>query len=92
MKADPGVNTKLLVSAGFEIKHITLTPRMTPLDAGLFTWLDLFVRSSFLRDFEDKEAYEIMHEVEEKCRIDCQDSNGKWWMMYTRLRVSAIVK
>jgi hypothetical protein len=65
---------------------------MTQLNSGLFEWLNLFARRSFLRDLEEEEAMGIMREVEEQCRIDCQDSNGNWWMMYTRLRVSAVVK
>jgi hypothetical protein len=65
---------------------------MTRLDSGIFEWLNLFTRSSFLRDLNDQEAMEIMREVEEKCRVDCQDSSGKWWIMYTRLRISAVVK
>jgi hypothetical protein len=65
---------------------------MTPLNSGIFEWLDLFARASFLRELGDEGAMEIMREVEEKCRVDCQDSNGNWWMMYTRLRVAAVVK
>ena len=65
---------------------------MTRLNSGIFDWLNLFARNSFLRDLNDKEAAEIMEEVEEKCRIDCQDSNGNWWLMYTRLMVNAVIK
>ncbi|PPQ81268.1 hypothetical protein CVT25_015052 [Psilocybe cyanescens] len=83
---------KLLVTAGFEPTHISLTPRITPLPTGLYDWLNLFVRSSFLRDFTDEEASEIMRDVEERCRGDCRDASGKWAMMYTRLRFTAVLK
>ncbi len=63
---------------------------MTHLEAGLYNWLNIFARSSFLRDFGDEEAKEIMREVEEKCRVDCQDASGKWWIIYTRMRVGAL--
>jgi len=62
------------------------------LPTGLYDWLNLFVRSSFLRNFSDEEASEIMREVEDRCRGDCRDASGKWAMMYTRLRFSATVK
>ncbi|KAH9480552.1 putative methyltransferase C70.08c [Psilocybe cubensis] len=83
---------KLLVTAGFEPTHISLTPRITPLPTGLYDWLDLFARNSFLRDFTDEEAREIMRDVEDRCRGDCRDASGKWAMMYTRLRFTAVLK
>ncbi|CAA7260979.1 unnamed protein product [Cyclocybe aegerita] len=83
---------KLLVGAGFQVTHISLVPRFTPLSNGLYEWLNLFARQSFLGDFSDEEAGEVMREVVERCRTDCQDSNGNWAMMYTRLRFSAVLK
>ncbi|TFK19992.1 cyclopropane-fatty-acyl-phospholipid synthase [Coprinopsis marcescibilis] len=83
---------KLLVTAGFEPTHLSLTPRITPLPTGLMEWLKLFVRNSFLRIFNDRDAAEIMREVEEHCRVDCQDASGKWALTYMRLRLSAVVK
>ncbi|KAF8158241.1 S-adenosyl-L-methionine-dependent methyltransferase [Crassisporium funariophilum] len=83
---------KLLITAGFEPTHISLNPRITPLRTGLYDWLNLFARNSFLRDFSDDEASDIMREVEDRCRGDCRDASGNWAMMYTRLRFSAILK
>ncbi|KAF8798851.1 S-adenosyl-L-methionine-dependent methyltransferase [Phlegmacium glaucopus] len=83
---------KLLTTAGFEATHLSLSPRITPLATGLYDWLCLFARNSFLSKFTDEEASEIMREVEDKCRRDCQDSHGNWAMMYTRLRISAVLK
>ncbi|KAJ7246400.1 S-adenosyl-L-methionine-dependent methyltransferase [Mycena rebaudengoi] len=84
--------TKLLVAASFEPLHISLTPRITPLEAGVSGWLEVFVRKSFLRDVPDKEATEIMNEVEEMLKVDCQDSSGNWAMVYSRLRFAAVLK
>jgi len=80
------------VASGFEPTHLSLTPRITPLSGGLYDWLDLFVRHTFLRDFGDDEAKEIMREVQERLAVDCRDASGKWTMVYTRLRFSAILK
>jgi len=81
---------QLLITAGFEPIHMSLNPRITPLETGLYEWLDLFVRNSFLHQFSDDEAREIMKEVENRCRGDCQDASGKWAMMYMRLRFSGV--
>lgn len=83
---------QLLITAGFEPTHISLTPRITPLETGLYDWLNLFARVSFLRDFSDEEAIQIMREVEDRMRVDCRDASGRWAMMYTRLRFAAILK
>ncbi|KIM43248.1 hypothetical protein M413DRAFT_444057 [Hebeloma cylindrosporum] len=82
---------KLLVTAGFEPIHMSLNPRITPLETGLYDWLNLFARNSFLREFSDEGASEIMKEVEDRCRRDCQAASGKWAIMYTRLRFSAVL-
>ncbi|KAF9009690.1 S-adenosyl-L-methionine-dependent methyltransferase [Cyathus striatus] len=82
--------TKLLVAEGFNVEHAALVPRVTPLPTGIYGWLQTFARGSIFRDFKEEEAHEIMREVENKLRIDCQDSNGKWAMMYVRLRFVAV--
>ncbi|KAJ7134329.1 S-adenosyl-L-methionine-dependent methyltransferase [Mycena epipterygia] len=84
--------TKLLIAAGFEPLQISLTPRVTPLEDGIRGWLEVFARKSILKDFSDSEATEIIDEVEDVCRIDCQDTSGNWAMMYNRLRFSAVLK
>lgn len=83
---------QLLESAGFEVQHISLNPRITPLNGQLIDWLRLFCRPHFLAEMADEEAEEIMSTVQDICRIDCMDSRGRWTMMYTRLRVVAILK
>ncbi|KAJ7600469.1 S-adenosyl-L-methionine-dependent methyltransferase [Mycena floridula] len=90
----PSIKTyeHLLVSEGFEVRSIELVPRITPLAAGLRGWLNVFVRSSVLKDFEDTEAAAIIEQVENICRVDCQDESGDWSMVYIRLRFSAMLK
>ncbi|KIK64215.1 hypothetical protein GYMLUDRAFT_196071 [Collybiopsis luxurians FD-317 M1] len=87
----PEEYNKLLEAEGFHVSHISLTPRYTPLEAGLIGWMNTFVRSPWLGDLSDKEANEIMEEVEDICRPDCQDGNGNWAMIYVRLRFVAVL-
>jgi len=83
---------KVLVSASFEPTHLSLSPRVTPLKTNLYDWLELFARPFFLRDMLEEEARQIMQEVVDVCRRDCQDESGKWAMVYMRLRFSAVLK
>lgn len=71
---------------------LSLSPRVTPLKAGLYEWLNLFARPFFLKDMLAKEAEAILHEVVGMCRRDCQDESGKWAMVYMRLRFCATLK
>ncbi|KAJ7465299.1 S-adenosyl-L-methionine-dependent methyltransferase [Mycena latifolia] len=83
--------TKLLVAASFKPLQISLTSRATPLEDGVRGWLEVFARKAFLKDFPDNEATEIINEVVDACRVDCQDSSGNWAMMYSRLRFEAVL-
>ncbi|KAJ4500069.1 S-adenosyl-L-methionine-dependent methyltransferase [Lentinula lateritia] len=87
----PEEYSTLLKAEGFDVTHISLTPRLTPLEAGLYGWLNTFARGSWLNDLTEQEADEIIKEVEEMCRIDCQDGNGNWAMVYVRLRFVAVL-
>jgi len=80
---------RLLVTSGFTPIHLSLTPRVTPLPTGLHGWLQVFARTSLLAGLSEEEVKEIMDEVQEVCRVDCQDNSGKWAMLYMRLRFSA---
>ena len=37
-----------------------------------------------------QEMEEVMKEVEELCEVDCKDAEGRWGIMYVRLRFVAI--
>ncbi|KAJ9123185.1 hypothetical protein QFC22_001378 [Naganishia vaughanmartiniae] len=91
----------LLISEGFAVRSIELIPRPTRLPTSLYGWLTTFARSSFLSSFSDKEAEEIMREVEEACAPDCRYEEmdketglmtEKWEVMYVRLRFEAVLK
>ncbi|KAF5391044.1 hypothetical protein D9757_004064 [Collybiopsis confluens] len=87
----PEEYTKLLEAGGFNVTHISLTPRATPLKVGVIGWMRTFVRSWWLGDLSDTEAEEIMKEVQDICQVDCQDGNGNWAMIYVRLRFVAVL-
>lgn len=81
---------QLLENAGFRVDTISLVPRITTLEeGGLRDWLQLFARKTFLKVFDDETAAEIIDEVVRMCAVDCQDKDGNWSMMYSRLRFSA---
>jgi len=81
---------ELLESVGFDVQTISLHPRITPLNGAVIDWLRLFARQNFLANMDDKEAEEIMEAVQEMCAVDCRDSQGRWSMVYIRLRFVAI--
>ena len=78
-------------NAGFEVKEIGLHPRLTPLPGPLYDWLVTFARTSCLKDMPDEEAESIMKEIEKICEVDCRGDDGKWAIMYCRLRFLAII-
>jgi hypothetical protein len=82
---------QLLDAASLRTEHISLTPRLTPLsESGLKGWLNLFVRHSFMSSFSDAEADAVIDEVVRRCEVDCKDEQGKWTMMYVRLKFVAV--
>jgi trans-aconitate methyltransferase len=72
------------------VDHASLNARLTPLNGSVYDWLHLFGRNTFLKDLPDEEAKEVMREVDDVLRVDCCDADGKWAMMYTRLRFVAV--
>lgn len=81
---------KVLESEGFEVKHTSLHPRITPLPGHLADWLRTFARTSLLASMGDEEAEEVMQEVSDICEPDMRDENGGWSAMYVRLRFVAV--
>ncbi|CAL1713411.1 unnamed protein product [Somion occarium] len=82
----------LLEAAGFIVREIGLHPRITPLPGSLYDWLITFCRYSCLKALSDQEAETIMREVEKICEVDCRNEQGKWSIMYVRLRFAAVLK
>ncbi|EMD39718.1 hypothetical protein CERSUDRAFT_92213 [Gelatoporia subvermispora B] len=88
----PEAYKNLLEAAGFDVQHVSLHPRRTPLSGTLVDWMRLFCRVSMFQGMSDEEAEDIMRRVEDICRVDCMDEQGKWWLMYSRLRVVAFLR
>ncbi|KAG9036757.1 hypothetical protein FRB95_008088 [Tulasnella sp. JGI-2019a] len=81
----------LLEKGGFQVTHISLNPRITPLPGSLVDWMRTFCRETWLANLPEQLAEEIMQLVEDRCTVDMRDSGGKWSVMYVRLRFVAIL-
>ncbi|KAJ1973215.1 hypothetical protein H4R34_005155 [Dimargaris verticillata] len=80
---------QLLEHAGFVVKHVEWEPRPTTLPTDLRGWLDTFA-TPFLKPFSDPdERHRILDEVTAMMKPVACDSQGKWTIMYCRLRVVA---
>ncbi|KAJ1982402.1 hypothetical protein H4R35_000282 [Dimargaris xerosporica] len=80
---------QLLENAGFVVKHIEWESRPTTLPTDLCGWLETFA-TPFLAPFSDpKERNQILDEVTAMMKPVACDSQGKWTIMYCRLRVVA---
>lgn len=78
-----------LENNGFQVKSIDLVPRMTELDTDVGGWLRTF-GFCFLQVLpSDKDREEVISEVMEHLRPSYQREDGKWFVMYVRLRVIA---
>lgn len=84
--------SELLEQAGFTVREIALVPRVTPLPEGLAGWLRVFAKHSFMEGMAEEEADAIIQEVAEAMAVDCRDREGRWSMMYVRLRFLAVLK
>jgi len=92
----------LLESKGFKVEHISLNPRITHLKTDLYGWLETFARHSFLSEYSDAEAREILLEVVKRSELDTramsdigkpfENSEGQWSVMYVRLRFVATIE
>jgi len=81
----------ILESGGFQVNHISLSPRITPLPGPLTDWMRTFTRSGILGDMTDEEAEEVMKEAQDICEVDMRDEAGNWHLMYVRLRFVAVL-
>ncbi len=82
----------MLEDEGFEVRHISLTPRITPLEGNVIDWISPWARPTWLKDFDDEEADEILNEVQDRYAIEGQSSNGQWGFVTVRLRAIAFLK
>lgn len=80
----------LLKDNGFKVLHAELVPRMTELNTDIAGWIEMF-GFDFLKPLKsDQERQEVIQEVQEHLRPAYQREDGKWVVMYNRLRIIAI--
>ena len=85
----PNEYQQKLESVGFQVKHIELIDRLTPLPTGLKGWIES-VAHPFLKVLKPGTQQEFIEEVEDRVRPFLQDENGVWSADYVRLRFLAI--
>ena len=78
----------LLERNGFVIEQISLTPRPTPLPAGITAWLSTF-RSSVLNELPATERASAIEEIVALLAPVLCDPHGNWTADYMRLRFVA---
>ncbi|KAI7875254.1 S-adenosyl-L-methionine-dependent methyltransferase [Mucor mucedo] len=81
--------SNLLTQNGFQVVQAEIFPRMTLLNTDIAGWIEMF-GFDFLKDVSPEERLEIALEVQEHLRPSYQREDGKWFAMYTRLRVIAL--
>jgi trans-aconitate methyltransferase len=79
-----------LVAHGFDVQHIALIPRPTPLPTGIRGWLGIFERSTL--DTLGPARESAIEEIESLLRPTLCDADGNWTADYVRLRLRAIRK
>lgn len=77
-----------LMARGFQLEHMVLFKRPTPLPGDMRGWLETFAHC-FLAPLPEAELAAFLDEVQEDCRPDLCDAEGKWTADYTRLRFVA---
>jgi SAM-dependent methyltransferase len=77
-----------LEAHGFDVAHIELFPRPTPIPGALDDWLETLANSFFHR-VPEAERPALMAEVVEALRPALADAAGAWTVDYVRLRFAA---
>ncbi|KAI9259022.1 S-adenosyl-L-methionine-dependent methyltransferase [Phascolomyces articulosus] len=81
--------SKLLQENGFQVEYIELVPRMTQLNTDVAGWLTTFGFNFLEALKDDEERQQVLSEIMEHLRPSYQREDGKWFIMYVRLRVVA---
>ncbi|KAI8346748.1 S-adenosyl-L-methionine-dependent methyltransferase [Blakeslea trispora] len=82
--------SQLLEQNGFKVAEANLIPRATLLDTDIAGWIETF-GFEFLKPLSsDEERKKLTQEVQAQLQPCYQREDGKWFVMYTRLRVVAI--
>ena len=80
-----------LERAAFEVRHIALIPRPTPLPPGMRGWLETFA-IPFTKALPEPDRGAFLDEVTERLRPSLCDEQGRWTADYMRLRFLAVKK
>ena len=80
---------KLLNTAGFEVKQITLFERPTPLPDHISGWLNTFGHA-FFEDMSEQQKQSAIASASQQLAESQLDENGIWYADYMRLRFIAI--
>jgi trans-aconitate methyltransferase len=84
----PNEYRERLERAGFQVEHIALIPRPTPLPTGMRGWLETFALP-FTKSVQEGQRAAFLDEVTEWLRPVLCDGSGKWTADYVRLRFLA---
>ncbi|KAK4511839.1 Electron transfer flavoprotein-ubiquinone oxidoreductase (ETF-QO) [Mucor velutinosus] len=84
--------SKMLAENGFQVQEAELVPRMTELDTDIKGWIETFGFAFLEHLSNDQERKQVAQEVQDYLQPSFQREDGKWVVMYVRLRVIAIKK
>ncbi|CAO3697877.1 hypothetical protein G6F70_007753 [Rhizopus microsporus] len=86
----PEYYSQLLTDNGFKVLNAELIPRPTELETDVAGWIETF-GFNFLNALDsDSERKKMVAEIQEYLRPAHQREDGKWFLLYTRLRVVAV--
>jgi trans-aconitate methyltransferase len=80
-----------LAAAGFDVRHIALIPRPTPLPGDVMAWLTTF-SGCFTGLLPVAERLEYLECVRQRVKPYLCDAQGRWTADYVRLRFAAHLK
>ena len=84
----PAEYREKLERQGFTLEEITLTPRPTPLESGMASWLATF-RRSVLEQLPQAEREAAVDQIVSLLKPVLSDQQGRWTADYVRLRFLA---
>lgn len=80
--------SKLLSSCGFRVTYIELIPRPTRLPGDMLGWLETFAQP-FTKAVAEPDREQYLNETRDDMKASLQDSEGRWFADYVRLRFKA---
>ncbi|MEQ8664328.1 MAG: methyltransferase domain-containing protein [Rhodospirillales bacterium] len=80
--------TTVLEGVGFDVDHIELFDRPTPITGGLGEWIQILARP-FLGLVDEAEVPALLKDAERHAAPALRDADGAWHVDYVRLRFAA---